>query len=186
MEEPIPLTFRIASTVAKGRASTIFCAVLGPIPGNVTSSSSVAVLILIWSTFASGVAVACGAGVLVGVRVGVAVGRGVLVGVAVGAQFLKRGYSLGRARVVEGPSLPGFIFPAFLGALLLLFQGIAQLVKDIAVLRDVGATELDAAIVFAPVGALVPAALKAVRKGGRVVCGGIHSERLPSTTTSSK
>jgi len=36
------------------------------------------------------------------------------------------------------------------------------------------AVELDAAIVFAPVGALVPAALAAVRKGGRVVCGGIH------------
>src|SRR5262249_54123801 len=31
---------------------------------------------------------------------------------------------------------------------------------------------LDAAIIFAPVGALVPAALRAVRKGGRVVCGG--------------
>src|SRR6516164_536006 len=33
---------------------------------------------------------------------------------------------------------------------------------------------LDAAIIFAPVGALVPLALKAVKKGGRVVCGGIH------------
>jgi len=33
---------------------------------------------------------------------------------------------------------------------------------------------LDAAIIFAPVGALVPIALKAVRKGGKVVCGGIH------------
>src|SRR5262249_56931448 len=33
---------------------------------------------------------------------------------------------------------------------------------------------LDAAIIFAPVGALVPMALKAVKKGGRVVCGGIH------------
>ncbi|RXF73199.1 zinc-dependent alcohol dehydrogenase family protein [Hansschlegelia zhihuaiae] len=39
--------------------------------------------------------------------------------------------------------------------------------------------ELDAAIIFAPVGALVPAALKAVRKGGRVVCGGIHMTDLP-------
>jgi propanol-preferring alcohol dehydrogenase len=39
--------------------------------------------------------------------------------------------------------------------------------------------ELDAAIIFAPVGALVPAALKAVRKGGVVVCGGIHMSDLP-------
>jgi propanol-preferring alcohol dehydrogenase len=40
--------------------------------------------------------------------------------------------------------------------------------------------ELDAAIVFAPVGALVPAALVALRKGGRVVCGGIHMSDIPS------
>ena len=39
---------------------------------------------------------------------------------------------------------------------------------------------LDAAILFAPVGALVPAALRAVRKGGRVVCGGIHMSDIPS------
>lgn len=57
--------------------------------------------------------------------------------------------------------------------------------------RDMGATwaggsdqappePLDAAIVFAPVGALVPAALRAVRKGGRVVLGGIHMSDIPS------
>ena len=40
--------------------------------------------------------------------------------------------------------------------------------------------ELDAAIIFAPVGALIPAALSAVRKGGRVVCGGIHMSDIPS------
>ncbi|MDR5753141.1 MULTISPECIES: zinc-dependent alcohol dehydrogenase family protein [unclassified Caballeronia] len=40
--------------------------------------------------------------------------------------------------------------------------------------------ELDAALVFAPAGALVPAALKAVRKGGIVVCGGIHMSDIPS------
>ena len=40
--------------------------------------------------------------------------------------------------------------------------------------------ELDAAIIFAPVGALVPAALGAVRKGGRVVCAGIHMSDIPS------
>jgi propanol-preferring alcohol dehydrogenase len=39
---------------------------------------------------------------------------------------------------------------------------------------------LDAAIIFAPVGTLVPAALKAVKKGGRVVCGGIHMSDIPS------
>jgi alcohol dehydrogenase, propanol-preferring len=39
---------------------------------------------------------------------------------------------------------------------------------------------LDAAIIFAPVGALVPIALKAVKKGGRVVCGGIHMSDIPS------
>jgi propanol-preferring alcohol dehydrogenase len=40
--------------------------------------------------------------------------------------------------------------------------------------------ELDAAIIFAPVGALVPAALAAIRKGGTVVCGGIHMSDVPS------
>ena len=39
---------------------------------------------------------------------------------------------------------------------------------------------LDAAIIFAPVGDLVPLALKAVRKGGRVVCAGIHMSDIPS------
>jgi propanol-preferring alcohol dehydrogenase len=39
--------------------------------------------------------------------------------------------------------------------------------------------ELDAAIIFAPVGELVPAALRAVRKGGTVVCGGIHMSDIP-------
>ena len=39
---------------------------------------------------------------------------------------------------------------------------------------------LEAAIIFAPVGALVPAALKAVKKGGTVVCAGIHMSDIPS------
>lgn len=39
---------------------------------------------------------------------------------------------------------------------------------------------LDAAIIFAPVGALVPAALRAVRKAGAVVCGGIHMSDIPA------
>jgi len=40
--------------------------------------------------------------------------------------------------------------------------------------------QLDAAIIFATVGDLVPLALKAVRKGGRVVCAGIHMSAIPS------
>jgi propanol-preferring alcohol dehydrogenase len=39
---------------------------------------------------------------------------------------------------------------------------------------------LDAALLFAPVGALVPAALKVVRKGGKVICAGIHMSTIPS------
>ena len=40
--------------------------------------------------------------------------------------------------------------------------------------------ELDAAIIFAPVGALIPAALRATCKGGVVVCGGIHMSDIPA------
>lgn len=39
---------------------------------------------------------------------------------------------------------------------------------------------LDAAIIYAPVGALVPTALRSVRKGGRVICAGIHMSDIPS------
>lgn len=42
------------------------------------------------------------------------------------------------------------------------------------------AQELDAALIFAPVGSLVPAALRATRKGGVVVCAGIHMSDIPS------
>jgi propanol-preferring alcohol dehydrogenase len=41
-------------------------------------------------------------------------------------------------------------------------------------------TPLDAAIIYAPAGGLVPAALRAVRKGGKVVCAGIHMSDIPS------
>lgn len=44
---------------------------------------------------------------------------------------------------------------------------------------------LDSAIIFAPVGALVPMALKSVRKGGRVVCAGIHMSDIPAFPYSS-
>jgi propanol-preferring alcohol dehydrogenase len=40
--------------------------------------------------------------------------------------------------------------------------------------------QLDCAIIYAPVGALVPTALKSVRKGGRVVCAGIHMSDIPT------
>jgi propanol-preferring alcohol dehydrogenase len=40
--------------------------------------------------------------------------------------------------------------------------------------------EFDAALIFAPVGPLVPAALRALRKGGVVVCGGIHMSEIPA------
>ena len=40
--------------------------------------------------------------------------------------------------------------------------------------------EMDAAIIFAPAGELVPASLKAVRKGGKVICAGIHMSDIPS------
>ena len=40
--------------------------------------------------------------------------------------------------------------------------------------------ELDAAIIFAPIGALIPAALRAVKRGGAVVCGGIHMSDIPA------
>ncbi len=40
--------------------------------------------------------------------------------------------------------------------------------------------EMDAAIIFAPVGALVPTALKSICKGGTVVCAGIHMSDIPS------
>jgi propanol-preferring alcohol dehydrogenase len=45
--------------------------------------------------------------------------------------------------------------------------------------EDTPPVELDAAIIYAPVGPLVPLALRAVRKGGRVVCAGIHMSDIP-------
>jgi propanol-preferring alcohol dehydrogenase len=46
--------------------------------------------------------------------------------------------------------------------------------------EDTPPAELDAAIIYAPVGFLVPQALRAVRKGGRVVCAGIHMSDIPA------
>lgn len=46
--------------------------------------------------------------------------------------------------------------------------------------EDLPDAPLDAAIIYAPVGELIPLALRAVRKGGRVVCAGIHMSDIPS------
>ncbi len=46
--------------------------------------------------------------------------------------------------------------------------------------EDASPEQLDAAIIFAPAGELVPAALRAVRPGGTVVCGGIHMSEIPA------
>jgi propanol-preferring alcohol dehydrogenase len=46
--------------------------------------------------------------------------------------------------------------------------------------EDKPPTDLDAAIIYAPAGYLVPLALRAVRKGGRVVCAGIHMSDIPT------
>jgi propanol-preferring alcohol dehydrogenase len=45
---------------------------------------------------------------------------------------------------------------------------------------EVPAVSLDAAIIFAPVGGLVPQALQAVHKGGRIICAGIHMSDIPA------
>jgi len=102
------------------------------------------------------------------------------------------------ARPVERLGLYGFGAAAHLLAQLALFDG--QSVYAFtrsgdaaaqALARELGCVwagssdetppeSLDAAIIFAPVGALVPAALKAVRKGGTVVCGGIHMSDIPA------
>ncbi len=60
-----------------------------------------------------------------------------------------------------------------------------QLARDLGAVwagssDDALPTLLDAAILFAPVGALVPVALRAVRAGGTVVCAGIHMSDIPS------
>jgi len=74
----------------------------------------------------------------------------------------RRVLALTRAGDGEAQSLAGELGAAWAGA-----------VADVP-------EELDAAIVFAPVGELVPAALAAVRKGGVVVCAGIHMSDIPS------
>lgn len=104
----------------------------------------------------------------------------------------------GQARPIRRLGLYGFGAAAHLLAQLAIHQGQAvhaftrpgdaaaqALARSLGCVWAGGSDEapaepLDAAIIFAPVGALVPAALKAVRKGGTVVCGGIHMSDVPS------
>ena len=102
------------------------------------------------------------------------------------------------ARPVKRLGLYGFGAAAHLLAQLAIFEGQSvyaftrsgdegaqRLARELGCAWAGGSEEtppeaLDAAIIFAPVGALVPTALKAVRKGGTVVCGGIHMSDIPS------
>jgi alcohol dehydrogenase, propanol-preferring len=64
-------------------------------------------------------------------------------------------------------------------------EGAQRVARDLGAVWAGDSTEdpperLDAAIIFAPVGSLLPTALKAVEKGGVVVCGGIHMSDIPS------
>lgn len=103
-----------------------------------------------------------------------------------------------RARPVRSLGLYGFGAAAHLLAQLAIFEGQSvhaftragdEAAQNFA--RELGCVwaggseqrppeALDAAIVFAPVGALAPLALQAVRKGGTVVCAGIHMSDIPS------
>lgn len=103
----------------------------------------------------------------------------------------------GEATVVQRLGLYGFGAAAHLLAQLAIAEGqkvfaftkpgdqAAQaLARDLGCLWAGGSNlsppePLDAAIIFAPSGDLVPIALRAVRKGGAVVCGGIHMSRIP-------
>lgn len=104
----------------------------------------------------------------------------------------------GEARPVERLGLYGFGAAAHLLAQLAIWKGQAvyaftrsgdaaaqALARRLGCAWAGGSDEappapLDAAIIFAPVGDLVPIALRAVRKGGTVVCGGIHMSPIPS------
>jgi propanol-preferring alcohol dehydrogenase len=101
-------------------------------------------------------------------------------------------------RKVEALGLYGFGAAAHLLAQLALWQGqkVYAFVRPgdeaaTALARDLGCdwagpsgqappVALDAAIIFAPTGELVPEALGAVRKGGAVICGGIHMSDIPA------
>src|SRR5579863_203196 len=91
--------------------------------------------------------------------------------------FGAAGHIIAQVAKWQGRELYAFTRPGDAGA-----QAFARsLGSDWAGGSDAPAPELlDAAIIYAPAGALIPAALRAVKKGGRVVCGGIHMSDIPS------
>jgi propanol-preferring alcohol dehydrogenase len=106
--------------------------------------------------------------------------------------------SLKRARDADNLGLYGFGAAAHIVAQVAVWQGrrvfaltrpedtaAQQLARDLGAVWTGSSGEtppepLDAAIIFAPVGDLVPAALRALRPGGRVVCAGIHMSDIPA------
>jgi propanol-preferring alcohol dehydrogenase len=84
---------------------------------------------------------------------------------------------LAQVAVHEGRSVFAFTRPGDAGT--------QQFARDLGAVWAGGSDQappepLDAAIIFAPVGDLIPTALEAVGKGGRVVCAGIHMSDIPS------
>lgn len=90
--------------------------------------------------------------------------------------FGAAGHLLAQLAIAEGQKVYAFTRPGDQAA-----QGLA---RELGCLwagpsSELAPEPLDAAILFAPVGALAPLALRAVRKGGAVVCGGIHMSPIP-------
>lgn len=79
--------------------------------------------------------------------------------------------------IAKGQDVYAFTRPSDLGAQRFALQLGAQWAGSS---ESAAPVPLDAAIIFAPVGSLVPAALRAVRKGGAVICGGIHMSDIPA------
>lgn len=91
--------------------------------------------------------------------------------------FGAAGHLLAQLAVAEGQAVAAFTSPGDLAA--------QALARSLGCFWAGDSSQpppepLDAAILFAPVGALVPVALRAVRKGGVVVCGGIHMSQIPA------
>ncbi|KAJ7295406.1 hypothetical protein O6H91_12G071400 [Diphasiastrum complanatum] len=91
--------------------------------------------------------------------------------------FGAAGHIIAQVAIFEGHGIYAFTRSGDTDAQKFALQLGARWAGDSATLPPV---ELDAAIIFAPVGSLIPAALRAVRKGGIVVAGGIHMSNIPS------
>ena len=91
--------------------------------------------------------------------------------------FGAAGHLLAQLAVAEGQAVAAFTRPGDLAA-----QALARSLGCFWAGDSIQSPPepLDAAILFAPVGALIPIALRAVRKGGVVVCGGIHMSQIPA------